>query len=186
MRAFPLGISRFDFARTTTNIAAVSASSAAFFAVTEWNTNGGLFAHATAREAGGHSLAVALRTQCFLWHLLMRLPRPPLSMGQCVDDQDYDDSAQNDHPIGKFSARYRCLFAKPFHDRPPILKHRLTKGAKRDGKFEAEDCLCLTSFYRRRPHPPVCRSHFYPFISFGATRPQSGDRETQYEDRLFQ
>ena len=30
-----LGISRFDFARTTTNIAAVSASSAAFFAVAE-------------------------------------------------------------------------------------------------------------------------------------------------------
>jgi len=26
---------------------------------------------------------------------------------------------------------------------PPILKHRLTKGAKRDGKFDAEDCLCL-------------------------------------------
>jgi len=26
---------------------------------------------------------------------------------------------------------------------PPILKYRLTKGAKRDGKFDAEDCLCL-------------------------------------------
>jgi len=26
---------------------------------------------------------------------------------------------------------------------PPILKHRLTKGAKRDGKFDAEHCLCL-------------------------------------------
>jgi len=26
---------------------------------------------------------------------------------------------------------------------PPILKHRLTKGATRDGKFDAEDCLCL-------------------------------------------
>ena len=126
-------------------------------------------------------MSVALRTQCFLWHLLVRLPRPPLSMDQCVDDQDYDDSAQNDHPIGKFSARYRCLFAKPFHDRPPILKHRLTKGAKRDGKSEP-DCLCLSSFYRRRPHPPVCRSHFYPFISFGgdppADNPATGKRNS--------
>jgi hypothetical protein len=42
-------------------------------------------------------------------------------MAECVDDQHYDDSAQNDHPIGKFNARYRCLFAKPFHDRPPVL-----------------------------------------------------------------
>jgi hypothetical protein len=118
---FRLGISRLDFTGTTTNIAAVSASSAAFFAVTEWNTSDGFFTSATTRKAGGRSLAVALRTQCFLRHLLMRLPRPPLLMDQCVDDQDYDDSAQNDHPIGKFSARYRCLFAKPFHDRPPIL-----------------------------------------------------------------
>ena len=51
----------------------------------------------------------------------MRLPQPLLSMDECVDDQHYNDSAQNDHPIGKFNARYRCLFAKPFHDRPPIL-----------------------------------------------------------------
>ena len=177
-----MGISRFDFARTTTNIASASASSTAFIAATERNTCGGLFAHATTREAGGCSLAVALRAQCFLRHLPMRLPRPPLSMDRRVDDQDYDDSAQNNHPIGKFSARYRCLFAKPFHDRPPILKHRLTKGAKRDGKFEAEDCLCLSSFYRRRPHPPVCRSHFYPFISFGgdppADNPATGKRNS--------
>ncbi len=46
----------------------------------------------------------------------------------CVDDQDYNDGAQNDHPIGKLNARYRCLFAKPFHDYPPIFKQRLTKG----------------------------------------------------------
>jgi hypothetical protein len=49
-------------------------------------------------------------------------------MDGCVDDQDYNDGAQNDHPIGKLSARYRCLFAKPFHDYPPIFKQRLTKG----------------------------------------------------------
>jgi hypothetical protein len=65
-----LGISRFDFARTTTNIAAASAGSAAFIAVTEWNTRDGFFARVKTRKAGGRSLAVALRTQCFLWHLL--------------------------------------------------------------------------------------------------------------------
>ena len=50
------------------------------------------------------------------------------SMDGCVDDQDYNDGAQNDNPIGKLNARYRCLFAKPFHDHPPIVKQRLTKG----------------------------------------------------------
>ena len=139
---FPLRTSRFNFARTTTNIAAASASSAAFIAVTEWNTCDGFFARATTRNAGGRSLAVALRTQCFLGHLLTlkifcdalnrrrsRLSRhdqqPPQlaasSMDGCVDDQDNNDGAQNDHPIGKLNARYRCLFAKPFHDYPPIL-----------------------------------------------------------------
>ena len=38
--------------------------------------------------------------------------------------------------------------------------------AKRDGKFEAEDCVCLSSFYRRWPHPPVCRPHLNPFVGF--------------------
>jgi hypothetical protein len=48
-----------------------------------------------------------------------------------VDDQDYNDGAQNDHPIGKLNARYRCPFAKPFHDVPPILKQRITKGRRK-------------------------------------------------------
>jgi hypothetical protein len=48
-----------------------------------------------------------------------------------VDEQDYNDSAQNDHPIGKLNASYRCLFAKPVHNYPPILKQRLTKGETR-------------------------------------------------------
>jgi hypothetical protein len=48
-----------------------------------------------------------------------------------VDDQDYNDGAHNDHPIGKLNARYRCPFAKPFHDYPPIFKQRLTKGETR-------------------------------------------------------
>ena len=29
------------------------------------------------------------------------------SMDGCVDDQDYNDGAQNDHPIGNLNARYR-------------------------------------------------------------------------------
>ena len=114
-----VGKARFDFARTTTNVAAASASCAAFVATADWNTCHGFFASATTCKAGGRSLAVALRAQCFLRHLPMRLPQPPLSMDRCVDDQHYNDSAQNDHPIGKFSARYRCLFAKPFHDLLP-------------------------------------------------------------------
>ena len=53
------------------------------------------------------------------------------SMDGCVDDQDYNDGAQNDHPIGKLNARYRCPFTKPFHGYPPIFKQRLTKGETR-------------------------------------------------------
>jgi hypothetical protein len=63
---------RFDFARTTTNIAAASASSAASFAVADWNTYDGFFASATTCKTGSRSLAVAFRTQCF-WHFA-RLP----------------------------------------------------------------------------------------------------------------
>ena len=65
---------------------------------------------------------------------------------------------------------------------PPILKHRLTKGAKRDGKFEAEDCIFLSFFYRRWPHPPVCRPYLYPFIRFGrnpsSDNPATGNRDS--------
>jgi hypothetical protein len=63
----------FDFARTTTNIAAASASSAAFFTLADWNTYDGFFASTTTCKAGSRSLAVAFRTQCFIWHFA-RLP----------------------------------------------------------------------------------------------------------------
>jgi hypothetical protein len=56
---FPLRTSRFDFARTTTNIAAASASSTASFAVADWNTYDGFFASATTCKTGSRSLAVA-------------------------------------------------------------------------------------------------------------------------------
>jgi hypothetical protein len=64
------------------------------------------------------------------------------SMDGCVDDQDYNDGAQNDNPIGKLNARYRCLFAKPFHDYPPIFKQRLTKGeAPTEGRGHYADLV---------------------------------------------
>ena len=33
-----------------------------------------------------------------------------------IDDQDYNDSTENDQPIGNLSARYRGFLVKPFHD----------------------------------------------------------------------
>ena len=64
--------------------------------------------------------------------------RPSLVDG-CVDDQDYNDGAQNDHPIGKLNARYRCLFAKPFHDYPAI-QTAARQGRSADGRFGAQYC----------------------------------------------
>jgi hypothetical protein len=52
-------------------------------------------------------------------------------MNERVDDQDYNNGAQNDHPIGNLNARYRCLPAKPFHDFPPRFQRRLTKDEAR-------------------------------------------------------
>jgi hypothetical protein len=43
----------------------------------------------------------------------------PISSHECVDDQDYNDGAKNEHPIGNLNARYSCFPAKPFHDFPP-------------------------------------------------------------------
>ena len=88
------------------------------------------------------------------------------SVDGCVDDQDYNDGAQNDHPIGKLNARYRCLFAKPFQDYPAIFKQRLSK---REAPTEGSrpSIVALNSSYRRWPYAPVCRPHLNPLISFG-------------------
>jgi len=60
-----------------------------------------------------------------------------LGLGQVlhlsVDDQDYDDSAQNERPIGNWNARYRCLLAEPFHDFPPVLQSLSGSGFGRSG-----------------------------------------------------
>src|SRR6516165_2741709 len=31
------------------------------------------------------------------------------------DEQDYDDCAQNNYPVGNFISRYRCFPLEPFH-----------------------------------------------------------------------
>jgi hypothetical protein len=36
-----------------------------------------------------------------------------------IDEPDYNDGDQNEHPVGNLNARYRCCPAKPFHDLPP-------------------------------------------------------------------
>jgi len=35
------------------------------------------------------------------------------------DEQDYDDRAENDHPIGNLNTCYRCFLLEPFHCLPP-------------------------------------------------------------------
>src|SRR5271169_4653067 len=54
------------------------------------------------------------------------------SMDGCVDDQDYNNGTENDHPIGNLNARYRCFFVKPFHDLSPIF----FSGSPRRGAIE--------------------------------------------------
>ena len=54
------------------------------------------------------------------------------SMDGCVDDQDYNDGAQNDHPIGNLNARYRRLLAKPFRDFLPYSNSSSPR-TRRDG-----------------------------------------------------
>jgi hypothetical protein len=43
------------------------------------------------------------------------------SSQEFVDEQDNNNGAQNEHPIGNFNARYRCFLVKPFHDFGPQL-----------------------------------------------------------------
>jgi hypothetical protein len=38
-----------------------------------------------------------------------------------VDEQGYNDSTQNNHPIGNLNASYNCFPLKPFHDFHPRL-----------------------------------------------------------------
>ena len=114
---------------------------------------------------------------------LLGKPQPPpelpqltaSSMDGCVDDQDYNNGAQYDHPIGNLNASYRCLLVKPFHDFPPILKQRINKRDARQ-KVRGPRIICLCSFYRRRLHPPVYRPHLNPLIGFG--RDPSADNAT--------
>jgi hypothetical protein len=47
-------------------------------------------------------------------------PRPGARpQGPLVNEQDYDDGAQNQAPIGNLKARYRCILSESFHGFPP-------------------------------------------------------------------
>jgi hypothetical protein len=84
------------FACTTTNIAAASASSAAFFTVADWNTYDGFFPSATTCKAGSGSLTVAFRAQCFFWHRLRpTLPDAPFLNLTRRDPHDMDSVADH-------------------------------------------------------------------------------------------
>jgi hypothetical protein len=49
-----------------------------------------------------------------------RRKQPP-SHCSAIDNPDYDESRQNEYPIGNLGTRYRCFPAKPFHGLPPSL-----------------------------------------------------------------
>jgi len=44
---------------------------------------------------------------------------PARLMETLKNEQDYDDRAENDHPIGNLNTRYRCFLLEPFHWLPP-------------------------------------------------------------------
>src|SRR5215470_2125219 len=50
---------------------------------------------------------------------LPQLVLPTSVRDQRVDNPDYDNSRQNEYPIGNLNARYRCFPAEPFHGFPP-------------------------------------------------------------------
>jgi hypothetical protein len=52
--------------------------------------------------------------------LRRRIPAPG-SVHGVVDEEDYNDGTQNNHPIGNLSASYGCFSLKPFHDLHPRL-----------------------------------------------------------------
>jgi len=50
---------------------------------------------------------------------------------KCIDDQNHNNSAENDDPIGDLNARYRCLLGKPFHDFSSHIQTAFTKDEAR-------------------------------------------------------
>jgi hypothetical protein len=59
-----------------------------------------------------------------------------------VHDQDYNDGAQDDHPIGKLNAAIDVLLLNHSMAILPYSNSGSPK-VKRDGKFDAEVVLCL-------------------------------------------
>ena len=48
-----------------------------------------------------------------------RRGKQPPSRCSAIDNPDYDESRQNEYPIGNLGTRYRCFSAEPFHGLPP-------------------------------------------------------------------
>jgi hypothetical protein len=99
------------------------------------------------------------------------------SMDGCVDDQDYNDGAQNDHPIGNLNARYRRLLAKPFRDSSHIqtAAHR-GRGAT----------VCLSSFLPAKTTPSASPQSTYCFRRRSMRRQRDDKEMQQREGRLVQ
>ena len=156
-----VGKARFDFARTTTNVAAAVASFTALLQVPSGIPTTDFL------PVRGRSLAVALGTQCSLRHLL-NSATAALSMDGRVDDQDHDDGAEDNHPVGNLDARYRRLLARTTPFRPPIFK---SDRAKHRRKVRGPSSVSLSFFYWRRPNPPVCRPHLDPLVGLSGDPP---------------
>ena len=48
-----------------------------------------------------------------------RRGKQPPSHCSAIDSPDYDESRENEYPIGNLGTCYRCFPAKPFHGLPP-------------------------------------------------------------------
>ena len=76
--------------------------------------------------------------------------------------------------IPRRPSKLACSRAMKRSLRTQTAAHQRTKS---DGKFEAEDCICLSSFYRRWPHPPVCRPHLFHLLVSAAIHPPTRRRQ---------
>ena len=78
-------------------------------------------AEAITPRAQGAPSPLGLATSCSRFNMGSCGGRqPPFSKSahELVNEQDYDDRAQNQAPIGNLKARYRCISTEPFHGFP--------------------------------------------------------------------
>ena len=82
-----------------------------------------------------------------------------------VDEQDYNDGTQHNHPIGNLSASYRCFSLKPFHDLHPRLGFWRT--VSDTNTYETVTCSgCNRAHPLSRWGAGACPNHFQfsPFV----------------------